>query len=177
MQYLYHRRHPGFVGTTIYPLNQLRAKFPDLHAAQARKYAGRERITGETVPVVDALWNDLVHCAPIHPRTIFRALTVLERAPEAQEWFRIPVAKIQRIDAVWFDPQNERYPFPVRDGEVTMFDPSRYRELRALPARTLRYYRALTGTGQPSLLFLYVPHVLVHGLIDVSDVDVVDWSA
>lgn len=178
MQYLYHRRSPDFRGTTIYPLNVLRAKFPDLHETEVSKYAGRQQITEETVPILDVLWNDVVHSAPIDPRLIYQALRDLGGSPEPQEYFKIPVSRITGLRAVWFDPQNERYPFPARSEDVRLIVPDTFEQLSAVPERTLGYYRACLRKGQqPPLLFLYVPHVLIHGAIDVTDVDVIDWSS
>ena len=153
---------------------------PELYAQQVAKYRGRERLTLVTVPVVNALWNDLVHCAPIHPRVIYRALANVGIERGSDTFFKIPVSQLEGMSVVWFDPWVDPargdYPFPLDERDVTLFDRASYRELTQLPARTVRYYEQARKGGRRPLLYQFVPHVLVHGSIDVADVEVIDWK-
>jgi hypothetical protein len=62
------------------------------------------------------------------------------------------------------------------DADFEAFDPARYRELEGLPAAAPAAYREQRALGRPPLLFVRVPHVLVAGPIEVSDLEVIDWS-
>ena len=44
MPYLYHLCSRDFRGEVLYPLNGLRAVYPDLHEREKKKYAGRESV-------------------------------------------------------------------------------------------------------------------------------------
>ena len=178
-RYVYHRRAPGFRGETIYPLHALAERFPDLYDAQRAKYAGREALMDNIVPLLGRRWNDVVHCAPIHPHRVYRALAEAGDAPqlgERRQFFRIPVGRLAGVRAVWFTyPADERPAFPIGADQVAWFDPTRYEELTAVPPRTCAYYRAELAAGRPPLLYRHVPHVLVDGPIDVADVDIIEW--
>jgi hypothetical protein len=131
----------------------------------------------EVVPLVDVLWNDLVHCAPIHPSHVYRALLEAGARVGPAQFFRIPVAALAGRRTVWFDPRGERSrTFPLEPDEVRWFDPTIYRELDTIPDQTRAYYQASLASGRRPLLFVGIPHVLVQGSIEVADTAIVDWS-
>ena len=61
MPFVYHIRSADFRGTTLYPLNRLRDRYPDVYEAQRAKYRGREWLLEARVPLLDVLWNDVIH--------------------------------------------------------------------------------------------------------------------
>ena len=56
-QFVYHQLASDFRGTVLYPLNHLAAVYPDIHAREAPKYAGREGVMSYRVPYLDAPWK------------------------------------------------------------------------------------------------------------------------
>jgi hypothetical protein len=179
MECVYHQKR-DFRGTRLLPLHALAEEYPDLYRAARAKYAGRERLMDYVVPVLGVRWNDVIHCAPIHPRLVYLALRKAGASPEPREWFQIPVQRLPVERTVWFGYRTTFSPFEgdfPPDDEFEPFDPARYRELDRLPAKTLAYYREEVRQGrQPLLRFQHVPHVLVAAPIEVSDVGVIEWS-
>ncbi|MBK8551651.1 MAG: hypothetical protein IPL53_11555 [Ignavibacteria bacterium] len=70
MNYLYHRVPKNLRGNVLYPLNTLKEIHPDLYEQQASKYAGREHITCQIIPILNCLWNDVLHFSAVNPEEI-----------------------------------------------------------------------------------------------------------
>jgi hypothetical protein len=185
MQHVYHWKPRDFRGDHIYPLNALRQIHPDLYETQRAKYRGREWLLEERVPLLDLLWNDVVHCATVHPRAIYTELQRRDPNPIAtREWFKIPVVRLRPFHAVYFKHQHappgppgpRLADDPAYRADFEPFSEARYREQAALPAATLAHYDAAFAAGRRPLLFAMAPHVLVAGAIDIAGVAVIEWS-
>ena len=57
----------------LYALNHLAAVYPDIHAREAQKYAGREGVMSYRVPHLDAPWADMVNLSTLDPRLLIAA--------------------------------------------------------------------------------------------------------
>lgn len=159
-------------GETLYPLNALRDLHPDVYEREAAKYLGRERVRNLRIPVLDVLWNDAIHLAPIHPSHVaaeWRAVGLSSSTWE-REFFAIPVGRIASERAVWF--AHELYSSSSGDAlppeDVTRFVPDAYEELTAAPPSYREYLLGRKGSGRRLLHFPYIPHVLVAAPIDIS---------
>ncbi len=73
MAFVYHRVPSEMVGDVIYPLNQLAAIAPECYELQRSKYLGREAVLAARISQDGLLFNDTVHCAPLHPNRLFAA--------------------------------------------------------------------------------------------------------
>jgi hypothetical protein len=167
--FVYHARPAPMRGETLYPLNVLRTVDPELYAEERRKYAGREQLLELRIPVLDVLWNDALHLAPIHPYRLaaaWRAAGLSSPAWE-REFFEIPVERIDAQRAVWFG----KGALPFED--VTPFDPIAYRELAQPPPTHLEYLRRYKDEGRRARPFAHLPHVLVAAPIDVAGLSLV----
>jgi hypothetical protein len=72
-QFVYHQLASDFRGTVLYPLNHLATVYPDIHAREAPKYAGREGVMSYRVPHLDAPWADTVNLSTLDPRLLVAA--------------------------------------------------------------------------------------------------------
>ena len=179
MAYVYHRKH-DLRGTVLLPLNALATVHPDVYATAKAKYAGRERLMEYVIPLLGVRWNDVVHCAPIHPHLVYTAWREAGGAPRSTEWFKIPVERLPAERTVWFGYRTDFSPDAGElppDADFEAFDPARFRELEGLPAATLAAYREQLALGRLPLRFVRVPHVLVAGPIDVADLEEIEWSS
>lgn len=179
MPYIYHGKHPHFRGNAIYPLHRLQSAVPEIYAEQLTKYRQRPWAIERIIPILGVRWNDVVHCAPVHPYHVFRALEEVGAAPDpAREWFQIPLARIDGQRAVWYayaSSARNRHEVPSNDYEA--FDPERYRELTQLPSRTVAHYREVAGRGlELNWLFHGTPHILIDGVVNVEGVETIRWS-
>ncbi|UPT74966.1 MAG: HAMP domain-containing histidine kinase [Elusimicrobiota bacterium] len=62
---LYHYVPDELVGETLYPLTRLADLHPRVAAEHALKYSGREHLMQVRLPILDCLWNDVLHLAPL----------------------------------------------------------------------------------------------------------------
>lgn len=74
MNYLYHWVPKDLQGDTLFPLNTLKEKYPDLYKKEASKYVGREQIMQDVLPILNCLWNDVLHFSAVHPSLVKEAL-------------------------------------------------------------------------------------------------------
>ena len=160
-------------GETLYPLSDLKQLHPDVHALEVAKYAGREEVLELRIPLLDVLWNDAVHLAPIHPRVLaaeWRAAGLSSPLWE-REFFVIPVDRIDARRTVWFAyTASHDAPAP---NDFAPFEPAIYEELAAAPSRYRDYLLARGRRPRRLLHFPYVPHVLVAAPIDTIGLSLV----
>ncbi len=158
-------------GAVLYPLNKLKEMKPAQYEQQALKYKGRESLMQERLPIVDCLWNDVIHCTPIHPEKIISALCVIGLRPPNLRYFKIPVSLLEGMDVIYKQYTQEDV---LDEADCERFDAGKYNELDQIPVRALQYYRESVRQRKRPLMFHFIPHVLVKGEIEISDVEIVE---
>lgn len=192
MPRVYHTVPVDMVGTVLHPLNHLYAVAPDQYAMQRAKYAGREAVLDYRIPGLDLLFNDTVHCSPLHPYYLFQVRQELglpvPARPRGTSWtemvYPIPLERIMIHSVVWYAWKtpwingypNDDVPLQPPADEFEPFDPSCYQELTAPTERHLSYLATMQARGRPPLMFVHIPHVLVGGPIDVSRLEPILWN-
>src|SRR5262245_55380278 len=87
--YLYHWVPADLRGHILYPLNQLKSIYPSLYIIEAAKYQNRESLMRVRLPILDCLWNDVLHFSPVHPSKIQQALAEAGFARKQRRYFKI----------------------------------------------------------------------------------------
>ena len=178
-------------GETLYPLNALRAIYPDVYERARSKYVGRERVMDFRIPILDVLWNDTLHLSPLHPfslASVWRAVGLEQRSGFRfwdREFFQIPLDRIAGRQSVWFASEafwvnnapNEDVPLAPPVEEFRSFEPAEYEELTEVPPSYEAYLRRQLERHRPALQFPKIPHVLVAGPIDVAGLNIVRANA
>jgi hypothetical protein len=185
--YVYHRVPPDLRGRVLYPLNELKGRFPDLYERLQENYATRRDIAALRIPPLgNCLWNDVLHLSPIHPARIQAALSEAgHELPEAwRRFFQIDARLLDPASAVLYR-SSETYwagQFDVEKASATIgrdcvwFDPRLLDELREVPQATREHYASVTPEaaaktarmGHFPVLYLHTPHVLYKGQLDTS---------
>ena len=193
MAFVYHGVPSEMVGEMLYPLNQLAKISPDAYRLQKSKYLGREAVLDARISTTGLLFNDTIHCAPLHPNLLFAARASLgfdpprvspQRAYGDGRFFEIPVERIivhpvlwYRWEMLWINgAPGEDVPIVPPLDEFEPFDPKRYRALAEVTPAHLTYLRRMKQEGKRPLLFVHIPHVLVAGPIDTHGLRVVRWD-
>lgn len=90
---------------------------------------------------------------------------------------RVPPDRIAGLPAVryqssghWLNsrPGDAGVPATPLPSDFSPFGPGRYRELAETPHEHVTYLREQSAPGEPALGLVFVPHVLVHGNVDVT---------
>ena len=181
-QFVYHQIASDFRGTVLYPLNDLAAAHPEVHAREAVKYAGREGVVSYRVPHLDACWGDTVNLSTLDPQLLIAARERLGIASSQllqRRLLRIPIEhlaghRLVRYSATarWINSYpGEDVPSEPPAHEFEPTDPLTYRETTAVPAAHVEYLLKCRAAGRPPLGFVHVPHVLALGPIDISGLE------
>lgn len=176
-RYVYHRVPNKISGQILYPLNRLKAIYPELYAATVKHYAGREWVMQMRIPILDCLWNDVLHFSPVHPTKIRDGLVAAGFSRKTRTYFEIDPEQIgfNSENAVIF--WHKLYRPDQRQLPAADFEPFYLESLARLtevPQATIAYYRESRLRGQSTLTYLYVPHILFKGTIDVRALNIIE---
>jgi len=177
MQFLYHRVPSNMHGTVLYPLNELRDVAPVIAARQAAKYNDRPMLMRRRVPILDCLWNDVLHLSPVHPSIIKRELLAAGGSPPPRAWrcFVIDPNGLDRARTTVFLATRTRYAgdaFPLE--EFVSFDPVNLERYAVFPPTMREYFAEEVTAGRRPLLYTSIPHILYRGSIDTEGLTIVD---
>ncbi len=84
MAFVYHAVPAAMVGSVLYPLSDLGRVAPRVADLQRLKYVGREGVLQTAITSTGLLFNDTVHCAPVHPYHLYAARRDLDLLPQAE---------------------------------------------------------------------------------------------
>ncbi|MEL6683147.1 MAG: hypothetical protein AAFQ09_10955, partial [Pseudomonadota bacterium] len=161
----------------LLPLHALRNAYPDLYAAQMKKYQGREAILDRPMPELGCRWGDCVLFSPVHPLEIRAAFD-----EAGHEWpangIRFlaldPVRAGFSADntAVWlYENTSKTSDMASPKPDVIPYTLARIAELGSLPDRTRAYLRRKKAAGQRPLFFIGIPHVLHRGSVALNKME------
>ena len=165
---VYHFVPHNLTGNILYPLNVLKDKHPDLYAAHARKYQGRQHLMTTKMPILDCLWNDVLHFSPVHPGTIRDALIKTGHRWQSTCWFVINTKTCN------FTADNSIFYFPGKTPSwrhFKPFDTGKIAGMRNLTEETITYYEQCARDNKRPLLFAHIPHILYKGNIQLDIAD------
>ncbi|MCP4913193.1 MAG: hypothetical protein GY909_08735 [Oligoflexia bacterium] len=179
MSFLYHFKRKGMVGNTIYPLNVLKDIYPEVYQNQVSKYKGREHLLEKRIPLLDCLWNDVIHLSPINPQLILDiyhrdGLVPEIRKDEVFEVFKVPIEKIKEDETVCFqsynfDPQN----FDPTLNKFWEFKLETYKELEEVPEEQIEVWHKDKANGRVLFWYSHIMHILTKTTLDISDCEVI----
>lgn len=155
------------VGTTLYPMNALEATNPELYKLYKDGYEGREQLLERTIPYLDCLWNDVLHCSPVHPHEIIKALKAagVKEIPEL-EYFQIDTGTdIDMSKAVIFY-RDSNTAGDIRFQKASEAD---WSQVAVIPPITLEHYKNVAENGEPLFAYHGIPHFLYLGDIATAD--------
>jgi len=173
MTHLYHLVPKDQSGTLLYPLNQLRDVEPDLYTLKKRKYFDREHIMERSVPILDCLWNDVLHLSPIPPDELKEALVTAGMAEQTMSFYQIDPASLDLDKTVIYLHLTTDGVTPPDVNEFIPYDIDRLQDLAPIPEATKNYYSEQYSSGHKPLRFLGIPHILYKGTIDTTALPIV----
>ncbi len=177
MSYLYHFVPKNLQGHVLYPLNQLKDVYPKAYAEHMCKYIGREVVNQNRIPVLDCLWNDVLHFSAVNPKDIKQALIEAGADLTSQNSY-------YQIDPKLLDPKNTivwLYSHAEGDHKNKMnpenfepYNPETISKYSVLPQITKKFYRESVAKGERLLMHRRIPHILYKDTLNVSNIPVVN---
>ena len=166
-KFLYHRVPDNMEGNILHPLNSLRELHPEIYAEQIKKYEDRKNILERKVPLLECLWNDVLHFTAVHPRDVAKAYAKAGLAYKDHESFQVPAELITGPKSVVFTYKSGTVT-GADNKEFEIFDLEKLEMYQQVPERTIDYYKKSVAAGKSPLVYQFVPHVLHKGSIDTS---------
>ncbi|HMP30597.1 MAG TPA: hypothetical protein PKD85_13410 [Saprospiraceae bacterium] len=161
-------------GYKLIPLNQLKYKYPEIYKIARKKYKGREFVMEQKVPILDCLWNDVVHFSAVHPQKISDALKELGQELKIKRFYKINPNKLDPKKTVVYLYKHKLKKDKMLPSNWENYDVRNIEKYTELPNSTIKYYRDEIGKGNKPPLWAWVPHIMHQGEIDVSDCEIIE---
>lgn len=174
MSYIYHLKPEPMLGHELIPLNQMEG---ELYQGHVKKYQGRESLIEQMIPILNCKWNDVVQFSALNPQIILDEIKKYQ--PDLKLWrpqcFKVHKDQIiGKYPAVLFnsDVNKQKGNYKITEKEISLFDED-YRELTEVPQKTLECWQDALETNGKLLWFPFITHILIHGIIDTTDFEVI----
>jgi len=174
MSYLYHSIPKNLQGNILYPLNILKERHPIVYEEQVSKYLGREHIKEQRIPILDCLWNDVLHFSAVNPKEIKQALVESGRSIDfTMEYYQVDPELLEPKNTIVYlyahtnnkDKMSTENFVPYNVDEVAKFS--------SMPQATKNYYKEMINKGERPLLYHKIPHILYKGELDTINLPTV----
>ncbi len=183
MNFIYHGVPAGFEGSELHPLFVLKDLYPSAYESQIKKYDDhpkRKNLPYKKIPKLNCFRGDVIHCSPIHPNLIFKALKkYFPDGNRSVSFYKIPVSNLTGIELCFFDMNRPEYEFGLENDPESVFeliDINTYKEIKEIPQEAQQFYQEWKDRGERGApAFGKIPHVFVKGSISVKDLDIIDW--
>lgn len=173
--YIYHFKRQNMLGNKLIPLNKLKDIYPDAYKEHVKKYEGREKVLEKRVPILDCLWNDVLHFSPINPQLILDVyhredLVPENRKGEVFDVYKIPIQSLPEKLTVCFQSYN--FDFDKFDPDLNKFwkfNTDDYKELKEVPEKQIEVWLNDKKAGRGLFWFSHIMHILSKTEVDVTD--------
>ena len=176
MNYLYHMVPDNMKGNVLFPLNELRKKYPEVYKEKIKKYIGRKSVLRIRIPYLNCLWNDVLHFTAIHSLKFREAIRKTKmKTREKIRWFKIDSCSLDSPKTIVYLYKNWKYyGNNFTEDNFVKYDPDKLSKYNKLPRKTITYYKKEIKNNRTPLLFHHVPHILHKGTISVKNVEIIE---
>ena len=180
--FIYHIKSNSFRGAKIYSLNKLRSIHPQEYKRQIEKYSYRKDLMDAYLPVVDCLWNDVIHLSPIDIGKAFQIVldtyescgldtTDIRKRYDGRAYFKIDTKELDLENIFIFLNRNRakyKYDFKAVEEQFMTFEKGKNCLYGKVPERHIEYLKQCANKRDYSpLLFKFIPHILYKDDIDI----------
>lgn len=176
MHYIYHSVPKDMRGAQLFPLNILREVQPHIYEIEVAKYAGREHVREQRIPILDCFWNDVLHFSAIHPSQIKEALIEagITKAFDI-EFFEIEPHLLDPQNTIVYLYRHHTLEDKFKEENFAKYKPHDIAQYSLLPQETKDYYKEMISQNKKPLLFHRVPHILFKGSLNISGIKRIPW--
>jgi len=171
--YLYHKVPPDLDGNILYPLNILRDTKPELYKIKSAKYEGRQQIMTRTIPILNCLWNDVLHLTAVHPKTLADTLSEAGRIHAPMTFYEIDPSLLNHDQTIVYLYREREKMLHVPVEEFIPFKTADLESYSLIPKFTKEYYRECYTANLRPLLYHGVPHILYKRTINITNLPII----
>jgi len=172
MNYLYHQVPKDMQGDVLYPLNELKEIYPEIYRKKFAKYENRPHIPRQKIPILNCLWNDVLHLSAIHPMKLKEAFSALGKHYDFVS-YQIDPTILSKDNTVIYLHNERKKDDDLNPADFVEYDPELISNYAEIPEETLTYYKERISAGESPLLYHLVPHILYRGSFYVDKASVV----
>jgi hypothetical protein len=173
---VYHFKPRGMKGSSLIPLNCLKEVHPEVYSEHVKKYEGREQLLEKRVPLLDCLWNDVLHISPINPQIILDLWKKENLVPHSHgvitrsiEVYKIPIEFLDEKLTVCFQPFNfDHGHFDPALEKIWNFKHADFSEQKEVSPEQLIIWKNDISAGRRMFWYSHTMHVLTKQQIDIS---------
>lgn len=174
MDYLYHIQHNNMKGDILYPLNMLREVYPEVYEQQVKKYAGREQLLKHRIPILNCLWNDVLHFSAVNPVEIKKSLMEAgDKSEFKKSFYRFDPKLLEPENTVIFLYTHTNVKDKLDEENFILYNPDKISEYSLMPQATKDYYKEMISEDKRPLLYHRIPHILYKGVLNTAMVEIV----
>lgn len=172
-QYLYHFVPKDLEGAILYPLNTLKGKYPELYQKKANKYLGREKLMEQKIPILNCLWNDVLHFIAVHPLKVKNALAEAGKK-DMSEWsvYQVDPDMLEAANTVVYLYAHTNEDEHWAESNFAPYHPAEVDKYSVIPQVTRDYYKKMLATEKRPLFFHRIPHILYRGSLNVANLPI-----
>lgn len=169
--YIYHHVPQNQKGDIIYPLNQLKEKFPDIYKTQLAKYDDIEEKDVE-IPGFGN-WNDCVNLMPVSPGLVKKEL---EKYGHDTNWqwrfYRIDPEKLDNSKLIIMTMTEAN---GVLERKFMPFSRVAFEKYCHIGEATRNIFQKAKENHEQPNTFARVPHMLYKDSINTTNLDIVEF--
>ena len=140
MDYLYHIQHNNMKGDILYPLNKLRDVYPEVYELQVKKYAGREQLLKHRIPILNCLWNDVLHFSAVNPVEIKKSLMDAgDKSEFKKSFYRFDPKLLESENTVVYLYTHTYVKDKLNEGNFIPYNPDEISKYSIMPQATNEY--------------------------------------
>lgn len=167
--YLYHHVPTNQIGDIIYPLNQLKEKFPDIYS---REYAKYDNIKEKDVEIPGfGYWNNCVNLMPVNPGLVKKEL---EKYGHDTNWewrfYKINPDSLDNSKLVIMIMTNNE---DILERKIIQFSKEAFDKYCHIGEATRTCFRKAKDNNEQPNTFARIPHVLYKDSVNTKDIEVV----
>ena len=165
--YLYHQVPHQFFGWDIVPLNQIKRFDSGLYNRYVEKYAGREHVMQNTIPLLNCGWGDVVFLTAISPENWRKMFDDVGHHVDTLSFYQIPLEKLDLDSAVVMNYN------AYEEETFSWFYPRNVKKIGYIPDKARNYFKKIYATGEFPFWHHLVPQILYRGTLNISDCTII----
>lgn len=175
--YVYHAVPEIVEGKHLYPLNQLKDKYPEIYKKSLGKYSGREWVLEAKIERLDCTFKDILNLTPVCPVKLKLSWVNLFSSKLSfpfSHFYRFSAEDIglNEMNSCFFIEKKERVN-GINKNLVEYFSKESLGKYNEINRDTIRYYKKCLRDNRTPLVFAHVPHVLFKGAIPLFKGEIV----